>query len=76
MTTAELLEGSTGEPALTDEQFEEALRMGLTEFKAEKFVKRRQRRTRAAKYRDLMSDDTACMLTGADAAELLSGLGD
>jgi hypothetical protein len=35
----------------------------------------RRRRGRAAKHRDLMTNDMDGMLTGADAAELLSGLG-
>ena len=76
MTKDELLEDRTDQPTLTDEQFAKALRMGLAEFKAEGFVKRkRRRRGRPAKYRDLMSDDMEGM-TVADAAELLSGMGD
>ena len=75
MTKAQLLEGRTDEPVLTDEQFEKALRMGLAEFKAEKFVRRRRRHARPAKYRDLMSDDMDGMLTHADVAELLAARG-
>ena len=70
MTRAELLENRTDEPALAPEQFEKALRLAIAEFKAERFVKRR--RGRPAKPREL-SDDTAELLTVADAAELLAG---
>ena len=45
----EMLEGRTDEPALTDAQFEKALRLAVAEFKAEGFVKRRRRRGAACK---------------------------
>ena len=45
----EMLEGRTVEPALTDAQFEKALRLAVAEFKAEGFVKRRRRRGAACK---------------------------
>jgi hypothetical protein len=74
MTRAECLADRTTEPTLTDEQFSRVLMLVSAEVAAEKFVKRRRRRTRAARYKDLISDDMAG-LTGADAAELL-GWGD
>jgi hypothetical protein len=68
MSREDLLSDRTGEPVLTDEKFEKALRLAVAEFKAEKLVRRR-RRGRPAKHHDLMSDDMAG-LPGADVAEL------
>jgi hypothetical protein len=72
MTREELLADRTTTPALDDQQFARTLMLANAEVAAEKFVKRRRRRTRTARYKDLISDDMAG-LAGADVAELLRG---